>query len=94
MFRNDKKHNRRQGNGVEKKSFRDRIRDTVSRIAKKQCYVVEQSNEPKGEDKYIVVYKCETERGCNYQRVFKGTFKKCHQLKDELNSVERRTIYE
>lgn len=73
-----------------RKTFRDRIRDKISRIAKKQAYVVEKSNEPDGEKEYIVVYESETDKGCNYQRVFKGTFKECHKLKNQLNEVLKK----
>lgn len=93
MLRKNKRNNRKR-NGDERKSFRDRIRDKIAAITKKQCYVVEKSNEPIGEKEYIVIYECETDKGCNYQRVFKGTFKECKKLKDELNKVLERRVYE
>ena len=78
--------------GNTRETFRDRVRDKIDRITKKsQAYVVEKSNEPEGDKEYIVVYESETENGYNTGRVFKGTFKECQKLKNELNkSLKRR----
>ena len=70
-------------------SLRDKIRSQFRRLIKnEQCYVVEPSNEPEGENKYIVVYESETEKGFGCGRVFKGTFKECHTLAKKLNKVK------
>ena len=67
-------------------NIRDKIRSQFRRLNKKQqCYVVEPSNEPEGEKKYIVVYESETEGGFGSGRIFKGTFRECQDLKNELN---------
>jgi hypothetical protein len=78
--------------GGERKSFRDRIRDKITRITKKYGYVVERSREPDGNKEYLVVYECETERGCNYQRVFKGPLKDCKELAKRLNNANNKEV--
>lgn len=91
MYRKNKRDFKRR-NGVERKSFRDRIRDKIARIKKKQGYVVEHSKEPSGDKEYLVVYECETDKGCNYQRVFKGTLKECNKLAEEMNAVVNKEV--
>lgn len=89
MYRSNKRNIRGRRGG--KQSLRDRIRDKVTRIAKKYEYVVEKSKYPEEEKKWIVFYKCETEHGCNYQRVFKGTLKDCRELANELNKEVKKS---
>jgi hypothetical protein len=44
-------------------------------------YRVEESKYPDNEGNYILVLESETERGCNYQRVFKGNKRECYREK-------------
>lgn len=40
-------------------------------------YQISPSKEPDAEGKYILFHIVKTLRGCNYQRVFKGSYKEC-----------------
>lgn len=91
MRKNNKKNFGRR-NGVERKSFRDRIRDKITRITKKYGYVVEKSNNPEGDKEYVVFYECETPHGYNYQRVYKGTLNECKMLAKELNELKNKEV--
>lgn len=53
-------------------------------------YKVEPSNDEKG--KYILFHIIESLRGCNYQRVFKGSFKECHNEKENLEKIRKENI--
>ena len=44
-------------------------------------YRVEESKYPDNEGNYILVLESETEKGCNYQRVFKGNKRECYREK-------------
>lgn len=47
-------------------------------------YIIRKSKEPDGRKKYILVIKSKTKQGINEGRVFKGTFKQCAKIKEEL----------
>lgn len=53
-------------------------------------YKVEPSNDEKG--KYIVFHITRSLRGCNYQRVFKGSFKECRNEKEKLEKIRKENI--
>lgn len=91
MYKSNKNNTRRR-NGGGRKSFRDRIRDRITKITKKYGYVVEKSNNPEGNKEYLVVYECETPHGYNYQRIYKGTLKDCKMLAKELNELKNKEV--
>lgn len=53
-------------------------------------YKVEPSNDEKG--KYIVFHITRSLRGCNYQRVFKGSYKDCYKEKQRLEKERTKEI--
>lgn len=55
-----------------------------SALKLKERYKVIKSGEPEDDKTHIVVYESETLRGYNCQRVFKGSYQKCHKIKDAL----------
>lgn len=56
-------------------------------------YKVEESREPDERGSHIVFHITETLRGCNYQRVFKGSFKDCQEEKKRLEAEKRDNLY-
>lgn len=52
-------------------------------------YYVEPSQYPDKEGDYILFMESETEHGYNYQRVFKGTEKKCNREKRKRTRKEK-----
>jgi hypothetical protein len=55
-----------------------------SALKLKERYRIVKSREPEDDKTHIVVYESETLRGCNCQRVFKGSYQKCRKIKDAL----------
>ena len=55
-------------------------------------YKVELSNEPDDTGKYILFHITETLRGCNYQRIYKGSYKECHKEKKRLEKERKESI--
>lgn len=53
-------------------------------------YKVEPSNDEKG--KYIVFHITRSLRGCNYQRVLKGSYKDCYKEKQRLEKERTKEI--
>lgn len=51
---------------------------------------VEESKYPDEDGKYILVLESETERGCNYERIFKGNKRECYREKRRLLGKENR----
>lgn len=62
------------------------------RLRLQDKYQVEPSKEPDDEGKYIVFHITKSLRGCNYQRVFKGSFKECHNEKEKLEKIRKENI--
>lgn len=58
----------------------------------KSAYVIEKSNEPNDDGNYILWYESETEHGCSFTKVFKGTHKECKLEKEKR--LKRRKKYE
>jgi hypothetical protein len=56
-------------------------------------YRVEKAKEPNDRGDYILFHESKTLRGCNYQRVFKGSFKECHAEKKRLEKKRLEEIY-
>lgn len=51
-------------------------------------YKIEKSKEPEEEKTHIVVFISEVGNGCNYKRIFKGTYKDCLEFKRKRLGVE------
>lgn len=51
---------------------------------------VEKSNYPEGEKTHILVMESSTNRGFNYQRIFKGTKEECIQKKNEIEGTKTK----
>ena len=49
----------------------------------KSKYVIERSKEPDQEGTHILWYESETEHGCSFKRVFKGTYQQCLEEKEK-----------
>lgn len=56
-------------------------------------YTVEKSKEPDDHGNYILMHITKTLRGCNYQRVYKGSFKECHIEKRRLEKLRLENMY-
>ena len=56
-------------------------------------YHVEKSKEPNEHGNYILIHETKTLKGFNYQRVFKGNFKECHEEKKKLEKARLEDIY-
>lgn len=52
-------------------------------------YYVEKSKEPNDDGRYVLFHKMKTLRGYNCQRVFKGSFKECHE---ERKILEKESL--
>ena len=50
----------------------------------KKELLIEKSRYPEDDAKYILYYHTETKHGCNWRRIFKGTFKECIAYKRSL----------
>ena len=50
----------------------------------KKELLIEKSRYPEDDAKYILYYHTETKQGCNWRRIFKGTFKECIDYKRSL----------
>lgn len=49
----------------------------------KSKYFIEKLKQPDEEGTHILFYESETLHGCNYQRVFKGTYQECKNEKEK-----------
>lgn len=47
----------------------------------KKELIIEKSNYPEDNAKYILYYHIETKHGCNWRRIFKGKYKDCINYK-------------
>lgn len=52
-------------------------------------YKVVPSKEPVNDKTHIVLHETKTLRGCNYQRVFKGTKEECLEEQERLTKNKR-----
>ena len=55
-------------------------------------YKIEKSKYPNEHGNYILFHITKTLRGCNYQRVFKGSFKDCYKEKQRLEKERTKEI--
>lgn len=61
--------------------IRKMIKYKRPKIVKRQ-YVIEKSSEPDDDGKYVLWYESETEHGCSFTKVFKGTHSQCKEEKE------------
>lgn len=54
-----------------------------------KVYKIEKSQYPVDDKKYIVVMYSETQNGYNCGRVYKGTYRECHDYKKRLENEYR-----
>lgn len=58
-------------------------------IKLKSKYRILESKEPEDKATHILWYESETLRGCNYQRIFKGTKEECIKEKEKRENVPK-----
>lgn len=56
----------------------------------KSVYRVRKSLEPNDEGNYILWYESETEHGCGFKQVFKGSFQECLIKKEDMEKNVRK----
>ena len=64
----------------------------MNSIKIKSIYRILKNTDENDKDKYVLWYESETLRGCNYQRVFKGSKEECERVKKEKENVPKPKI--
>ena len=100
MRRNDRRPSKRSTSnkrGTVGLSIRNKIQHNLFKLLKKeQQYFVRKSTEPDEQGDYIVVYESKSKHGYGYGKIYKGSYKDCKEIAEELNKIclERRDLSE